>query len=215
MNLTTQLQYCGLNTKATDLMAKGMFTKEITEQLQFAAQSVTVTLADKTIQCQNSRLQPSYLPNSLPQLHASQVVPITYFRFTSFNWSVGGKNFYIININNCSLSLQPSFGPWQRLRYLDPTHGRISRTEDQPLTRPLPTHRTTQTRSRHTQTSMPRVGFYLTAQFFEGGGGIHALGCVANVLGSSSPYRTKSPPFQCRTLHLLRRILGCYAVWLL
>jgi hypothetical protein len=43
------------------------------------------------------------------------------------------------------------------------TDGRTPWTSDQPVARPLPTHRTTQT----TQTSMPRVGFEPMIQGFE------------------------------------------------
>jgi hypothetical protein len=35
----------------------------------------------------------------------------------------------------------------------------FTQTSDQPVARPLPKHRTTRTRSKRTQTSMPRVGF--------------------------------------------------------
>jgi hypothetical protein len=39
------------------------------------------------------------------------------------------------------------------------TVGRTPCTEDLSVARPLPTHRTTQTQNKLTQTSMPRVGF--------------------------------------------------------
>jgi hypothetical protein len=39
------------------------------------------------------------------------------------------------------------------------TVGRTPWTGDQPVARPLPTHRTTQTQNKHTQTAMPSVGF--------------------------------------------------------
>jgi hypothetical protein len=39
------------------------------------------------------------------------------------------------------------------------TVGRTLWTGNQPVARPLPTHRTTQTQNKRTQTSMPRVGF--------------------------------------------------------
>jgi hypothetical protein len=38
---------------------------------------------------------------------------------------------------------------------------------DQPVARPLPTHGTTQTQNKHTQTSMPGVGFEPTTPVFE------------------------------------------------
>jgi hypothetical protein len=46
------------------------------------------------------------------------------------------------------------------------TVGRTPWTGDQPAARPLPTHRTTQTQNKRTQTSMPRVGFEPTIPVF-------------------------------------------------
>jgi hypothetical protein len=43
------------------------------------------------------------------------------------------------------------------------TVGRTPWTGDQPVARALPTHRTTQTQNKRTQTSMPRVGFETTS----------------------------------------------------
>jgi hypothetical protein len=42
-------------------------------------------------------------------------------------------------------------------------------TGDQPIVRPLPTHRTAQTQKKRTHTSMPRVGFETTIPAFEDG----------------------------------------------
>jgi hypothetical protein len=44
---------------------------------------------------------------------------------------------------------------------------RTPSTGDQPVTRPLPTHRTTQTQNKRTQISMPWVGFEPTTPAFE------------------------------------------------
>jgi hypothetical protein len=44
---------------------------------------------------------------------------------------------------------------------------RTSWTCDQPVARPLPTRRTTQTQNKRTKTSMPRVGFEATIPAFE------------------------------------------------
>jgi hypothetical protein len=46
---------------------------------------------------------------------------------------------------------------------------------EQPVARPLPAHRTTQTQNKSTQTSMPRVGFELTIPVFEWAKTVHAL----------------------------------------
>jgi L-fucose mutarotase/ribose pyranase (RbsD/FucU family) len=46
--------------------------------------------------------------------------------------------------------------------------------EDQPLARPVPIQRTTQTENKCTQTSMHRVGFEATIQMFERAKTVHA-----------------------------------------
>jgi hypothetical protein len=60
----------------------------------------------------------------------------------------------------------------------------VSRTPwagDQPIARPLPTHRATQTEYKHT--SMPRVGFEPMIPVFEQAKTVHALDCAATVIG--------------------------------
>jgi hypothetical protein len=52
---------------------------------------------------------------------------------------------------------------------------RTSWTGDQPVARPLLTHRTSQTQNKRTQTSMSRVGFEPTIPVFEQGKTVHAL----------------------------------------
>jgi hypothetical protein len=54
---------------------------------------------------------------------------------------------------------------------------------DQPVTRPLPTRRITQTQNKRTQTSMPRVGFESTIPVFERAKAVHALDLAAIVIG--------------------------------
>jgi hypothetical protein len=56
-----------------------------------------------------------------------------------------------------SMVLQLFVGPWPLLqfRYLLYTVGTTPWTSDQPVTRPLPTHSTTQPQNKRTQTSMP------------------------------------------------------------
>jgi hypothetical protein len=56
-------------------------------------------------------------------------------------------------------------------------------TVDNPVARPLPTHRTIQTQNKRTQTSMPQVGFELTISVFEGTKMVHALDRAATVIG--------------------------------
>jgi hypothetical protein len=63
---------------------------------------------------------------------------------------------------------QPFVGPWPTSQVLDLyTVGSTPWTGDQPITRPLPTHRTTQTQNKRTQTSMPQVGFEPMIPVFE------------------------------------------------
>jgi hypothetical protein len=55
------------------------------------------------------------------------------------------------------------------------TFGGIPWTEDQPITRPLSTHKTTQTYDKRTQTSMRWVGIECTIAAFERAKTVHAL----------------------------------------
>jgi hypothetical protein len=63
------------------------------------------------------------------------------------------------------------------------TFGRAPWTGDQPVARPLPTHRTTQTQNKSTQTSMSRVRFEPTIPVFERAKTVHALYCAVTVFG--------------------------------
>jgi hypothetical protein len=64
------------------------------------------------------------------------------------------------------------------------TNGRTPWTGDQPIARPLPTHRTTQTKNKRTQTSMHGVGLEPTTPVFERAKMVHALDRAATVIGS-------------------------------
>jgi hypothetical protein len=66
------------------------------------------------------------------------------------------------------------------------TDGRTPWTRDQPVARPLPTHRTTQTHNKHTETSMPRGRFEPTIPASERVEIVHALDRTATVTGSTS-----------------------------
>jgi hypothetical protein len=57
---------------------------------------------------------------------------------------------------------------------------------DQPFARPLPTHKTTQTQNKRTQTSMPRVGFEPTIPVFERAKTVHDLDGATTVIGTST-----------------------------
>jgi hypothetical protein len=66
------------------------------------------------------------------------------------------------------------------------TVGKTPWTGDQPVARPLPTHRTTQTQNKRTQTSMPRVGFETKLPAFEWAKTVQALDRAATVIGYSA-----------------------------
>jgi hypothetical protein len=66
------------------------------------------------------------------------------------------------------------------------TVGMTPWTSDQPVARPLPTHRTTQTQNKRTQTSIPRVVFEPMIPVFEWTKTIHALDRAATVIGTST-----------------------------
>jgi hypothetical protein len=78
-----------------------------------------------------------------------------------------------------------SCGPWPLFQFLNlHTVGRAPWTGDQPVARPLPTHWTTQTQNKRTQTSMHRVAFEPTIPVFERAKTVHVLDCrAATVIG--------------------------------
>jgi hypothetical protein len=63
------------------------------------------------------------------------------------------------------------------------TVGKTPLTGDQPVARPLPTHRTTQTQNKRRQTSMPWVGLEPTIPVFERAKTVHDLDRTATVTG--------------------------------
>jgi hypothetical protein len=79
----------------------------------------------------------------------------------------------------------PGTGPrpcsWETLLY---KVGRSPWMGDHPVTRPLPTHRTTQTQNKRTQTFMPCVGFEPTIPAFERAKTVHVLDRVDTVIDS-------------------------------
>jgi integral membrane sensor domain MASE1 len=62
---------------------------------------------------------------------------------------------------------------------------------DQPVTRLLPA----QTQNKHTQTSMPQVGFKHTISVFEQVRAVHALVHTATVVSSNISHNIKYPVF--------------------
>jgi hypothetical protein len=82
-----------------------------------------------------------------------------------------------------SMALQPFIGPGRFSSFVILyTIGRTPWTGDQPITRSLPTHRTTQTQNKRTQTSMPWLGFKPTIPAFERSKIAHALDRAAAVM---------------------------------
>jgi hypothetical protein len=82
------------------------------------------------------------------------------------------------------MTLQPYVGPWRLFSFLIPyTVGRTPWTGDQPVERPLPTHRTTQTQNKRTQTFMPRLGVEPMIPVFERAKTVHVLDRAATVIG--------------------------------
>jgi hypothetical protein len=63
--------------------------------------------------------------------------------------------------------------------------------EDQPVARPLPTHRTTQTQNKRTQKFIPRVGFEPMISVFERAKTVHALDRAVTVISFHVHYTTR------------------------
>jgi hypothetical protein len=81
------------------------------------------------------------------------------------------------------LWLHSPCGPWPLLQFLNPyTVDSIPWTGDQPITRLLPTHRTTQTQNKRTETPMSRLGFNPMIPVFKRAKTVHALDCAAIVI---------------------------------
>jgi hypothetical protein len=78
-------------------------------------------------------------------------------------------------------------GPWPPFQFLNLyTDGKNHLTEEQPVARPLPTQRTTQTQNKRTQTSIPRFGFEAMIPVFKRAETVHALDRAATVIGLRS-----------------------------
>jgi hypothetical protein len=83
------------------------------------------------------------------------------------------------------LWLYNACGPWPLFQFLSLyADGRTPGTSDQPVARPLPIQRTTQTQNKRTPTSISRVGFEPTIRAFERAKTTHALARAAAVIGS-------------------------------
>jgi hypothetical protein len=75
-------------------------------------------------------------------------------------------------------------GPWPLFQFLNLyTFGGTPSTGDQPVARPLRTHRTIETQNKRAQTSMPRVGFEPTISAFKRAKTVHSLDRATTVIG--------------------------------
>jgi hypothetical protein len=82
------------------------------------------------------------------------------------------------------MALQPFDGPLPLFSFLIIyTVGRTPWTGHQPVARPLPIHRTTQTQNKRAKTSIPLVGFEPTTLVFERAKTVHALDRAATEVG--------------------------------
>jgi hypothetical protein len=87
----------------------------------------------------------------------------------------------LLRVNPISSSIylglyRPFVGSWSIFGFLIlHTVGRTLWTGDQPVARPLPTHRATQTQNKCTQIFMPRGGFEPTIPVFKQAKIVHAL----------------------------------------
>jgi hypothetical protein len=92
------------------------------------------------------------------------------------------------------LRLYSPCGPWSLFQFPNLyTVGRTRWTGDQPVARPLPTQRTTQTQNKRTQTCMPWVGFEPKIPASERGTTIHTLDREVTVIGILNTYWPKIP----------------------
>jgi hypothetical protein len=81
------------------------------------------------------------------------------------------------------MTLEPFAGPWPLFRILIfSTASRTPWTKNQPVARPLPARRTTQTQNKPKQTSMPSVGFEPTIPVFQRAKTVHTLDRAATVI---------------------------------
>jgi hypothetical protein len=87
------------------------------------------------------------------------------------------------------MAVQPFVGPWPFFQFLNPyTVDRTPWTGDQPVARPLPTHRTTQAQNNAHRHPMPQVRFEPTIPVIERAKTLHALDRAATVIGFNVSY---------------------------
>jgi hypothetical protein len=102
---------------------------------------------------------------------------------------------------------RPSVGPWPLFQFRNPILGRIPWTGDQPVARPLPTHKTTQTQNKRTHTSMPRVGFEPTTPAFE-----QASDSASTVIGKQTLQFSRKSQGMTNVYPIKKKLLRCRLV---
>jgi hypothetical protein len=80
---------------------------------------------------------------------------------------------------------------------------------DQPVPRPLSTHRTAKTHKKRTRTSVPRVGFETTTPASERANTVHASDRVTTVIGTVSEISLKARHEQ-GTVQIVKSSLNNY-----
>jgi hypothetical protein len=115
-----------------------------------------------------------------------------YDKSFEYKYRVNRKSYEVIDgkvVNDkyticLSMALHPFVGPWPPFSFLM-LHivGRTPWRSDQPVAKPLPTHRTTQTQNKLTQTFLSRVGFEPSMPVFKRVKTVHALDRAATVIG--------------------------------
>jgi hypothetical protein len=112
--------------------------------------------------------------------HSSGVTAKIHETFSS----VPSPYCFTILVAYLHLWLYSPCGHWPLFQFLNLyAVGRTPWTGDQPVARPLPTHRTAQTQNKRTQPSMPRLGFEPTIPAFEWAKTVHTSDRTATVIG--------------------------------
>jgi hypothetical protein len=83
------------------------------------------------------------------------------------------------------------------------------RAGDQPVAMPLPTHRTTQTQNKHTETYVSEVGFELMIPVFERAKRVHALDRAVTVISSHGNFRVDCQNYQPELLYVFLIVFMC------
>jgi hypothetical protein len=138
-----------------------------------------------------ARIEVKYC-NMYSRCHAV-VARYANIRLPFVGWQIGVWPYAHVQTNDSfihsSMSVQPFVGPWPLFQFRNPKRvGRTPRTGDQPVARPLPTHRTAQTQNNCKQTSMHWLGFETTSPMYEQAKIVQGLDRAATVIGQIDDY---------------------------